>query len=148
MIFLHSGGKQLATDFIIFPMRCSPIRVLEYQVAVIGRGIIVKYSGPKFFKASVRWLNYSSNSRTGSLSLSPPSVDHICCGEWRAGFRRPPCLVLVGFSLNSTFIFFSGPLRTSFLLDFYLFSLYFIADPSDAKTRAAFLKSQRGGLKY
>ena len=98
IFFLHSGGKQLATDFIIFRMRYSPIRVLEYQVAVIGRGTIVKYSGPEFFKASGRWLNHSSNSWRGSLS--PPSVDHICCGEWRVGFRRPPCLVLVGFYLK------------------------------------------------
>ena len=30
-------------------MRCSPILVLAYQTPVVGRGIMVRYSGPEFF---------------------------------------------------------------------------------------------------
>ena len=104
-------------------MQCSPIRVLEYQVAVIGRGIIVKYSGPQFFKAS------------DGVSLSsiggPQLLWRMACWISQA---TVPCLSGIFFKLN--FHFFSGPLRTIFLLVSYLFSLYFIADPSDAKTRA------------
>ena len=94
IFFLHSGGKQLATDIInYFSSAVLTIRVLEYQEAIFGRGIIiVKYNKQEFFKPSGRWLINSSNSRTGSLSPPfdrPVLLRRMMCWIFQA---TVPCL--------------------------------------------------------
>ena len=79
MIFLldsggGGGGKQLATDFIICPILCCLILVFEYQVLLVGLGIVVRYNGPDFFRASGRCSSHSSNNFPGSVSRLPPST--------------------------------------------------------------------------
>ena len=83
-------------------MRCFSIRDLTYQILLVGLGIIAKSRGPEFFIAS-GWCFILEGVLRGSFPPPPPPyVHHICWGNLRVLFRKPPCLVLVGFSSNWT----------------------------------------------
>ena len=65
------GGKQLATDFIICPILCCLILVFEYQVLLVGLGIVVRYNGPNFFRVSGRCSSHSHSLSSQTISRDP-----------------------------------------------------------------------------
>ena len=96
IFLLDSGAKQLDTDFIICPILCCSILGFKFQVLHVNLGIIVRYNRLDFFRMSGQCSSHSLNNFPRShLPLSTTSPEN-------SGFLSLPCLVFIGFSLNST----------------------------------------------